>query len=430
MDHADEVETTAHHDAATANDTTPTGEAETPMNTDASRDTSVLYGRTHTGDIADELMYQGTPPTVGVPAQDEQSSPLADSPVDTDAEASTGDLMQPSFENQHAGANDNTPLPSLEDAFAGERDDVLTVINELEDQLDRYQGMREGLEAELSQRTTELQNAGQRIQELEWQIVTSQTRIEALEQVKQDSAQLEEELVDAGQRNQRLSEQLAVTEQDNAQLHHELKNLNRQLETLWTVRQERDGLKKDAQTLRTALSLLERKHRDLSAEQVTLRDKLSDTESNLAEARRTRAQVETDLRAAEDRNRATQQVVNDLEQRADALREERKSLQTQLTHLERENTRLAEQCQFHERELKSLRNMNRSAEHALSSVKQAFSEVRVALTETKARVRRRTTDDRTASIITRHRDASIDTVAMDTSTIVSDTEVETAPSDA
>ena len=43
-------------------------------------------------------------------------------------------------------------------------------------------------------------------------------------------------------------------------------------------------------------------------------------------------------------------------------------------------------------EVTSLRNQNRTAETALASVKKAFSEVRVALSETKTRARRRAMD--------------------------------------
>src|SRR5262249_25899462 len=87
----------------------------------------------------------------------------------------------------------SAPLPSgtvpraLPDTFSDERDDVLAVINELEDQLDRNEQIREQLERELTEQASQQQAGQQRIQELEWQIVTSQTRIEALEQVKQTS---------------------------------------------------------------------------------------------------------------------------------------------------------------------------------------------------------------------------------------------------
>jgi hypothetical protein len=64
-------------------------------------------------------------------------------------------------------------------------------------------------------------------------------------------------------------------------------------------------------------------------------------------------------------------------------------MQAQITHLERENARLVEQQQFYECELTSLRTVNRNSESALANVKKAFAEVRIALSETKARVRRR-----------------------------------------
>jgi len=71
-----------------------------------------------------------------------------------------------------AGAARADGLPALQDTFVDERNDVISVINELEDQLDRHQEIRETLERELTGTTEKLQSASTRTQELEWQGVT------------------------------------------------------------------------------------------------------------------------------------------------------------------------------------------------------------------------------------------------------------------
>jgi septal ring factor EnvC (AmiA/AmiB activator) len=105
-----------------------------------------------------------------------------------------------------------------------------------------------------------------------------------------------------------------------------------------------------------------------------------------------RNKLQMALRTTEDRIRELTSVVDAMDEKIEALRAEKKSLQIQITHLERENARLVEQRQFYECEVTSLRNQSRTAETALSSVKKAFTEVRIALNETKSRARRRTLD--------------------------------------
>jgi chromosome segregation ATPase len=310
--------------------------------------------------------------------------PIPSSPTATDpssaAPAAAGDRPE-----RQRGA-----LRSLPETFVDERDDVLAVINELEDQLDRYEEIREALEKELTGTTQQLQAAQQRAQELEWQVVSLQARVEAGEQVRQELALLEEEIADANQRAQRFSEQLAEAEKENGRLSSELKAAGKQLEELWLIRKERDGLRADSKTLRTRLDQLERTQRELIEERSGLLARLQEMQAALDETRSVRAQLETELRASEDRNQELRRVQAALEEKLEALRVEKRTLQAQLTKLERENSRLLEQQHFFECELTSLRSMNRSAETALTNVKRAFHEVRAALAETKARARRRT----------------------------------------
>lgn len=282
-----------------------------------------------------------------------------------------------------------TPRP-LPDTFKDERDDVLTVINELEDQLDRYEEIRATLERELGEAKEQNQAAGQRIQELEWRAVTLQTRVEALEQVRQETALLEEEIADVNAHGQRLAEQLSRSAKECARLNGELKTANKQLEELWSIRKQRDALRVDIKNARAKLDQLERAQQEALEERKTLQAKVQESQVALDATRAAKHQLEATLRAVDERNEELRRLQEELQQKYETARGEKKNLQAQLTHLERENARLIEQQRFYECELTSLRSMNRNAESALANVKKAFSEVRVALSETKARARRRT----------------------------------------
>ncbi len=342
------------------------------------------------------------------------SNPPADEP------ATANDANQPGVtDDGPIEQNPTRPVRSgegFEDMYLDERNDVLTVINELEDQLDAYQEQRETLEAELSRRTSELHAANQKIQEFEWQVVTSQTRIESLEQSRQDSAVLEEELADATRRMQRANEQLLVAQKESMRLTGELKSANKQLEDFWAVRKERDGLKSDLKSIAGKYEGLERDHREALDAQAIAQDKLRDSEITIDELRKAKATIEMSLRNAEDRGSELTRVQAQLEEKIESLRTDKKAIQAHVAHLERENARLAEQRQFYETELMSLRNQNRSAENALASVKRAFSEVRVALSETKSRARRRSTGSR-SHILDEARGMVLDAAIAETNTV-------------
>jgi len=278
---------------------------------------------------------------------------------------------------------------TLHDTLLDERNDVMTVINELEDQLDRHQEIREALERELAEANEKVQSGAQRNQELEWQVVSLQTRVEALEQVRQEVALLEEEVASANARLQRMNEEYSTLEKERGRLKNELKAASKQLEELWAVRKERDGLRADVKDLTVKIGEIERGQREWTEERGQLLSRLQETQVAVEEARTERHQHQILLRAAEDRARELSKIQEELTDKIDGIRAEKKNLQAQLTHLERENARLIEQRQFYETELTSLRSMNRNAETALASVKKAFAEVRVALTETKSRARRR-----------------------------------------
>lgn len=290
----------------------------------------------------------------------------------------------------HRRGDSPAGVRSLPDTFLDERDDVLGVINELEDQLDRYEEIRAALERGLSEAQEQGRAGKQRIQELEWQSVALQTRVDALEQVRQDLSLLEEEIADANIRTQRMSEQLTRTEKDNQRLTGELKAATKQLEELWVVRKERDGLRIDLKTVRGKLEQLETAQRELIEERNLLHTRSQETLANFEEAKTARHQTELQLRTAEDKNEELRRVQESISAKLEAAASEKKAAQAQLTHVERENARLHEQQKFLECELSSLRGANRSNESALSNVKKAFAEVRIALAETKSRARRRT----------------------------------------
>lgn len=305
--------------------------------------------------------------------------------------APPGPVRTPEIDQEKTRAARQT-LRTLPESFQDERDDVLGVINELEDQLDRHEQIRESLERELTDSQQHLQGARQKAQELEWQVVTLQTRIDMFEQTRQEIATLEAELAEANQRAGRAAEQVTQIQHEVARVTAELKTANQQLEELWALKKERDGLRTDLKNLRGRIELIERNNRELAEERTALDGRLQQAIGELDEQREARNQLEIELRAAEDGQVELRRIHQTLEQKIEAQRADKKALQVQLTKTERENTRLLEQQQYLERELNSLRNMNRTAESALTNVKKAFAEVRVALSETKARARRRTNE--------------------------------------
>lgn len=290
-----------------------------------------------------------------------------------------------------AAGSDARPR-GLPDTFVDERNDVLAVINELEDQLDRHQEIREAMERELMAAAEKLQAASQRVQELEWQSVTLQTRVDTLEQLRNDVTALEEELADANARAQRANEQFIEADKERARLKTELKAAGRQIEELWPVRKERDALRADHKALSLKVEELERARREIHEQRTALQTQNQQIQTALEETANERNRLQVAARAAEDRIKELTLVSESLNEKIEALREEKKNLQAQITHLERENSRLVEQRQFYECEVAALRNQNRTAEATLNSVKKAFSEVRLALSETRARARRRALD--------------------------------------
>lgn len=277
----------------------------------------------------------------------------------------------------------------LADTFLDERDDVLTVVNELEDQLDRYEQVRTTLEKSLAESQTQLQTARHRIQELEWQKSSLETRVELGEQTRREVANLEEELADAAARMQRIAEKLATTEKENSRLTEETRAAAKQLEELWATRKERDGLRNELRAARAGVEQLQQTARTLGEERAALASRADDTQRQLDESRAAHERTEAQLRIAEDRAAELDRVQQALEQKIDAMRADAKAAQAQITHLERENARFAEQRKHYEGEVSSLRTANRSVEAALAGIKQAFAEVRIALSDTKARTRRR-----------------------------------------
>jgi chromosome segregation ATPase len=284
---------------------------------------------------------------------------------------------------------DGSLAAAFEDPTLDERNDVMQVVSELEDQLDRHERVRETLEHELSQTSKRLQAAQQRVQELEWQAVTLQTRVEALEQVRQEVTLLEEEVTNANLRVQRLNDEYSAVEKERGRLRAELKAANKQLEEVWALRKAWDGLRADGRNLALKIEEAERARREAVDERTQLHARLQETAAVLESERAERQQQQLLLREAEDRNGALAAAHEELRDKLEAVRTERNALQARLAHVERESARIVEQRQFYEAELTSLRNSNRTAETALASVKKAFAEVRIALTETKARARRR-----------------------------------------
>jgi len=304
----------------------------------------------------------------------------------------TGEAAKPASKGSGAtsGQPSRSGLRTLPETFLDERDDVLAVINELEDQLDRYEEIREALERELTDATGQLQSTRQKAQELEWQVVTLQTRLEAGEQTRQEITLLEEEISETRTRSQRMADQLGAVEKDHARIATELRTANKQLEEFWATRKERDGLRADIKTIKVRLEQALRDGKELEETRNILQAKLTETQAALEETRTAKHQAELSIRATSTENEEIRRGNAALEEKVETLKGEKKTLEAHVTRLERENARLVDQQKFYECELTSLRSMNRSAESTLSNVKKAFAEVRVALAETKTRARRRT----------------------------------------
>lgn len=316
----------------------------------------------------------------------EKAPPPSESRPAADSAAAARPLAPASI----PGGDDGSTV--LQDVFLDERNDVLAVIHELEDQLDRQQEVRDALERDLSDKSEKLQTTTQRNQELEWQIVSLQTRCESLEQLRKDVSVLEDELTDAANRAQRTAEQLSRSEQERHRVSQELRNNNKQLEELWATKKERDGLRADVKTLAARVEELERGARDNADEKTGLQVRLQDAQQELDVLRAERQDLLNNLKSAEESNRELTRTQEALEDKMETLRTERKNILAQLAQHERDNARLIEQRQFYESEVTSLRTVNRNIEAALAGVKKAFAEVRVSLAETSARARRRSLD--------------------------------------
>lgn len=283
-------------------------------------------------------------------------------------------------------------LPALEDALIDERNDVLAVISELEEQLDRQQDLRASLERELAKANERAHAANGHNQELEWQVVTLQTRVDALEQSRQRVTQLEDELTDAQTQMQRAREQITASEQAKTQLAADLRAANKQLDELFSIRKERDGLKEDKRAQSLKIDELQRSGRELHNDRTQLQGEVQAVKAQLADVTQQRNDLQTGLSNQQARVRELEQVNACLADKIESLRADKKGLQTQISQLERETTRLTEQRHYYEAELTNLRNQVRTAEAALTNIKKTFNEVRVALTETKSRAHRRAMD--------------------------------------
>lgn len=275
-------------------------------------------------------------------------------------------------------------------AHLDDRDDVLSVIHELEDQLDRYEEIRAGLERQLTEQAQGRQTAEQRVQELEWRLVATQTKLEASEQLRQEVTLLEEELGDANAKITRFGTQLAQVESENTRLTEESRGQQKELEELWALRKERDGLRTEVKNARGRVDHLQRVLEEATEERNGLSGSLQKLQAQFDEVQNQNRVFSSRLQTTLDEKTDLDRSVTTLSEKLAALRAEKKNLHVELTHAQRENARLTDQHKFLESEITKLRSANRGSEAALASVKQAFAEVRVALTETRSRARRRT----------------------------------------
>ena len=270
--------------------------------------------------------------------------------------------------------------------------DVLAVVSELEQQLNRYDEMRAALQRELNDLSETHQATKQHEQELEWQVVALQARADSEAQTRHEVTLLEEELNDAKAGMKRVQSQLGVALEENAKLNEQLKQTAGELEQLVEIRAECDERRAENLKLKSDLQRIETARREIDQQRQAAESKFEETRGLLEQARAARHQAELNLRVALDRNRESKLAREQLEQQLEAARTQARALRAQAEHSDRQQARNIEQQQYYERELTSLRSVNRSTEAALCRIKKAFQDVRGALAETRARARRRATD--------------------------------------
>jgi chromosome segregation ATPase len=309
--------------------------------------------------------------------------PLDLTPARPDPDAQLPTCLEPT-------ASERPPVGgALGETLVDERDDVLGVVSELEDQLDRYEEIRERLEDELNRTREQRSTAESTIQRLEWQIKAYQTQVEAHERLRQEAAALEERLADTNARTVRLGNQLEDAEKETQRLSRELSAAQSQADSLWTVQQETERLKVDLDAAQAQRAEIEQVLAEVAEDRNALRVQLQGTQAKCAELAGLNQQLEAKLRAARDNNDELRRAQDLLMGKLDQIRAERKNGLSQVAHLERENARLIERQRYHEREITSLRNKVRGAESEVAAATKAFTEVRAALLETSARTRRR-----------------------------------------
>ncbi|RMF74049.1 MAG: hypothetical protein D6744_15000, partial [Planctomycetota bacterium] len=217
------------------------------------------------------------------PSSDEiSSSPSTDTETLPDVASSEAHPATEPDGAADAGRDQSSAAPPA--AQFDERDDVISVIHELEDQLDRYEEIRAKLEQRLNEETQGRQAAEQTAQELEWRLLAMETKLEAAEQSRQEIAQLEEELKDAETNAARLREQLTQAQAEQTRLEQELRTQQKSLEELWTLRKERDGLRSELKAARSRADQLQRALEESTQQRNTLAGSLQKATAQLDEA--------------------------------------------------------------------------------------------------------------------------------------------------
>lgn len=275
------------------------------------------------------------------------------------------------------------------DILAREQDDVIEVINDLAQELDRYQGIRARLEAKLLESRDQLAASNRRIQELEWHINTFEARAESADEIRREIATVEDELGTASERAHALGQELECEKRETVRLTDELRSANAQLEELWGVRAERAELASEVERLQAELGQIEHTLADLHDERTRLASQLQETQSTLREVRTQSHKFEHDLRNANNRIEKMQSVQESLGEKLVLLRAEKKALQDDYIKLDDAYGKLTEDRSTVEYEINSLRDRNRHAGEVIARAKRVFGDVRLALSQTRSRARKR-----------------------------------------
>jgi len=278
-----------------------------------------------------------------------------------------------------------------EDITAGvpESQGIISIVKDLEEQLDAAFALKEALERDLAAVRSKLEEETATRGELAARVELLEAQVDLVEQLRDELSFVEEERNSAA------------------------KDLKERETQLTRVTLERDALAKEAADATAQIDVLERDRCDLEAQVLNLEDKVVETESLRRELAQTvasrdrlmqevkdlagrldasetsRKALELDLKTSREAGEELRERTLDLEQRLDAAQTELASVRDELEEQQFINNELVESNRRLERDAKSLRAKNEAINVELEAKKAALHEVHSAAARTTKRIHRR-----------------------------------------